>query len=92
MTAFDPIPDLKRQVGAEIARLIAERSNWDAAVWLGTDSPRITDLKRGRLDRFSLVTLLRYAAKLRRRPKLIFEDPAWPPLRARESPPSTGNR
>ena len=86
MPAIDPIPELKRQVGAEIARLIADRNNWDAAAWLGTDSPRITDLKRGKLDRFSLEKLLRYAAELRRIPKLVFEDPPWPTPPRRETP------
>lgn len=87
MSEFDPIPKLKRQVGAEIARLLADRPTGDAAVWLGTDSPRITDLKRGKLDRFSLVTLLRYVTALRRTPTLVFADRAGPPPRKRTASP-----
>jgi predicted XRE-type DNA-binding protein len=69
----DPIPDLKRQVAAEIARLIATGNAWDIAIAIGTDQPRVSDLRRGKLDRFSLETLIRYAHRLRRRVVLSFE-------------------
>jgi len=74
MPPYDPIPDLKRQVGDEIARLIADENSWQIATLIGTDQPRVSELKRGKLTRFSLETLLRYAYRLRRTPKISFED------------------
>jgi predicted XRE-type DNA-binding protein len=46
----DPVPELKRQ--------------------LGTESARISDLRHGKLERFSLETLIRFAAHLGRRVEL----------------------
>jgi hypothetical protein len=74
MPIREPIPDLKRQVGEELIRVIANWNGIDLPIWLRTDAPRINDLKRGQLDRFSLETLLHYAYLLRRTPKLVFED------------------
>jgi hypothetical protein len=88
MPIREPIPNLKRQVGEELIRVIASWNGPDLAAWLFTDAPRINDLKRGQLDRFSLETLLHYVYMLRRTPKLIFEDrerifprrlPRWEP-------------
>ena len=60
----DPIPALKRQ----LAQLIVARMNgWsqvNAAHLLGTDQPRVSDLRRGRLERFSLEQLLRFIARI----------------------------
>jgi predicted XRE-type DNA-binding protein len=38
---------------------------------LGTDPPRVSDLRRGRLERFSLETLIRFASRMRRRVELV---------------------
>jgi len=59
MPVPDPIPALKRQAGTELARLVAGWNGDDIGTYLGTDRSRIADLRRGRLDRFSLETLLR---------------------------------
>lgn len=60
----DPIPELKRQ----LARLVVERldgwSHINAAHFLGTDQPRLSDLRRGRLDRFSLEQLIRFVSRV----------------------------
>lgn len=72
MAAVDPIPELKRQVGDEIARLIATDNADDIAALIGTDRPRISELRRGKLDRFSLETLIRFAHRLRREIELRF--------------------
>jgi len=61
----DPIPELKRQLGAQIAARIASFRSSDAAVLIGTDQPRVSDLRRGKLERFSLETLIRFLARLR---------------------------
>ena len=60
----DPIPALKRQLGDELARLLARWNADDVAALIGTDRWRISDLRRGKLDRFSLETLIRYLARL----------------------------
>jgi hypothetical protein len=86
MPKREPIPELKHQVGEELIRVMASWNGPDLAVWLLTDAPRIKDLQCGRLDRFSLETLLRYAYALRRRPKLVFED------RGRVLPPARLNK
>ena len=85
MPPVDPIPELKRQAGAEVARRLGSGNAHDIAAWLGTDQPRISDLRRGKLDRFSLETLLRFVSRLDGVPNLIFEDrPRFPPrVRAR---------
>ena len=55
----DPIPALKRQAGAELARFVAGWNGDDIGACLRTDRSRIADLRHGRLERFSLETLLR---------------------------------
>jgi predicted XRE-type DNA-binding protein len=42
----------------------------DVAAFLGTDQPRISEIRRGQLERFSLVTLIRYLIRLRCRVEL----------------------
>lgn len=74
MPPADPIPDLKRQVGDEIARLIAHENVYVVACTIGTDQPRVSDLRRGKLERFSLETLIRYVDRLRRPVSLTFHD------------------
>jgi predicted XRE-type DNA-binding protein len=75
----DPIPELKRQVGLEIARAISISTAADVAELLETDAPRISELKRGKLKRFSLETLIRYAHRLARCAQISFAAPAYAP-------------
>jgi len=84
----DPIPELKRR----LARLVVERiEGWnqgDAAYWLGTDRPRVSDLRAGRLGRFSLEQLIRFASRVygrveirvewQRRHSFLFSPPRKP--------------
>ena len=67
MSRRDPIPALKHQLGAELARLLIGWNADDVGVLIGTDRPRISELRRGKLDRFSLETLIRYLARLQHR-------------------------
>jgi predicted XRE-type DNA-binding protein len=64
MKTEDPIPALKRQ----LAQLIVERvDGWSqtyAADLLGTDQPRVSDLRHGRLERFSLEQLVRFVSRI----------------------------
>ncbi len=55
----DPIPLLKEQLAAEIVAAMSGWSQWFAASFLGTDQPRMSDLRAGRLHRFSLEHLIR---------------------------------
>jgi predicted XRE-type DNA-binding protein len=66
----DPIPELKRQAAAAIVALLDQWAWQNAAALIGTDQPRVSDLRRGKLDRFSLETLIRFLARLRKRVEL----------------------
>lgn len=74
MSRTDPIPELKRLAGAQIAELLDGWNAHDAAVLLRTDQPRISDLRRGRLERFSLETLIRFLTHLGRRVDLSITE------------------
>jgi predicted XRE-type DNA-binding protein len=75
----DPIPELKRQVGLEVARAMSGSTVTDLAEFLGLDPPRISNLRRGKLTRFSLETLIRYAHRLRRCAQISFGPPVYHP-------------
>lgn len=62
--ADDPIPYLKEQLRDEIVALVGDWDQYVAARRLGTDQPRMSDLKRGRLERFSLEKLIRLLANV----------------------------
>lgn len=64
MSHVDPVPALKRQLGVELARLLSGWNNDDVAFKIGTDRWRVSDLRRGQLERFSLETLIRFLARL----------------------------
>jgi predicted XRE-type DNA-binding protein len=66
----DPIPELKRQLGAELAPLVAGWRRADIAALMGADAERVSDLRSGRLDRFSLETLIRFLTRLQHRVEL----------------------
>jgi predicted XRE-type DNA-binding protein len=62
----DPIPKLKQQ----LANSILETIDWQWAIYeglIGLDQPRISNLERGHLDRFSVQKLIRVLALLNRR-------------------------
>jgi predicted XRE-type DNA-binding protein len=83
MIRNDPIPALKQRVGAELAALLDGWNADDVAALIRTDRPRISELRRGKLDRFSLETLIRYVTRLRRRVELVIVAEASPPRRMR---------
>jgi predicted XRE-type DNA-binding protein len=60
MELDDPIPALKQQLRDQLIQLISHADQFSAAGMLATDQPRISDLQRNRLDRFSLETLIRF--------------------------------
>jgi hypothetical protein len=55
VSRVDPIPALKQEPGSELARAPGWNAD-DIAALLGTDRPRISELRRGKLDRFSVET------------------------------------
>ena len=55
----DPVPPLKILLADLIVRRIAGWTQVNAADLLNTSQPRISDLRNGRLERFSLEQLVR---------------------------------
>jgi hypothetical protein len=43
---YDPIPALKQQLARELVRFAEGRLAWNGAVLIGTDQPRISDLRK----------------------------------------------
>lgn len=70
MQRIDPIPDLKREVAAALAELLAPWGAHEAAALLGTHAQRIMEIRRGKLERYSLEMLIRYLTRLGRRVEL----------------------
>ena len=79
----DPIPALKRQLGAEIARLIKGWSPTNVYFSLRVDQPRVSELRRQKLDRFSLETLIRFVHRLHHDVDLTVTDRHIKKLRER---------
>jgi predicted XRE-type DNA-binding protein len=59
----DPIPHLKQQVAAAVVAQLQPWTQPMAAELLRTDQPRVSDLRNGKLERFSLERLIRFAAR-----------------------------
>ena len=62
----DPIPALKRRVAEEILLLVDGWTQGNAGALLRAAQPRVSELRAGRLDRYSLDRLLRFIASLGR--------------------------
>jgi hypothetical protein len=62
----DPVPELKRLLGRELQGVIAGWETPELCHMLGTTQPRVSNLRKGRLERFSLEMLVRYLARMRR--------------------------
>jgi predicted XRE-type DNA-binding protein len=70
MLRNDPIPALKQQLAAELLRLMQGWRTTELRARMRIDQPRISDLRRGRLDRFSLDRLVRLVHDLDHRVEL----------------------
>ncbi len=66
----DPIPALKRQLADEILTLADQTNMHVAARRFGIGVPRMSDLRRGRIVRFSVERLIRILATVDRRVEL----------------------
>ncbi|MEO7520673.1 MAG: XRE family transcriptional regulator, partial [Gemmatimonas sp.] len=64
MDETDPIPALKQQLRDDLVALIGEWEQSVAAGAIKTDQPRMSDLERNRLERFSLETLIRFVTRV----------------------------
>lgn len=64
MPTPDPIPPLKIEMANHVVQRLHGWSQWYAASFIQTDQPRMSDLRNGRLERFSLEQLIRFAARL----------------------------
>jgi predicted XRE-type DNA-binding protein len=62
--ARDPVPALKRQLARAILDRLEGSGQFNVASRLGVDQPRASNLFRGRLERFSLQQLVRFAARV----------------------------
>ena len=58
-----PIPALKRPVADLVAARVRGWSQAHAAYFLGTHQARVSDVRHGRRDRFSLEQLIRFASR-----------------------------
>ena len=63
----DPILALKRQLADEILEIASHTNMHVAARVFGIDVPRMSDLRRGRVARFSVERLIRILATVDRR-------------------------
>ena len=75
----NPIPALKQQLADEILLVTQEMNFWLAADLLEIDTSRLSDLRRGRVARFSLERLIRLLVLTERRVELTVIRP--PPHR-----------
>ena len=60
----DPVPALKIQLANLIVQRIAGWTQVNAADLLNTSQPRVSDLRNGRLERFSLEQLVRLVQRV----------------------------
>jgi predicted XRE-type DNA-binding protein len=59
----DPVPLLKQQLARAILDHVGRSGQVNLASRIGVDQPRASDLLGGRLERFSLQQLVRFAAR-----------------------------
>ena len=72
--ASDPIPALKEQLRSALVDALHGWSQVNAAAWIGSDQARVSDLRRGKLERLSLEQLVRWIARIDRRVELVVHD------------------
>ena len=63
----DPIPDLKRLLAEELVRVIAGWTPGQLIYRMRIDQPRVSDLRRGRLERISVERLVRWLHQMEQR-------------------------
>jgi predicted XRE-type DNA-binding protein len=63
----DPVPEIKRQLAAQLVRVLDGWSQPIAADSIEADCATVSRLRNGRLERYSVDTLLRFLANVDRR-------------------------
>jgi len=82
MLLGDPIPELKRQLAAELVRVMHGWTTTELVFRVRIDQPRISDLRRGHLERISLERLIRWLAQMNHRVDVsVYEHRQWKPRR-----------
>src|SRR5688572_5469614 len=61
----DPVPALKSQLAAELQRSIDGWETQELIYLLRVDQPRVSNLRNGRVERFSLEQLIRFLSRMR---------------------------
>jgi len=64
MRHVDPIPELKRELAAKLVRIMSSYRTTDLLANLRIDQPRVSDLRRGRLERISVARLIRWLSQM----------------------------
>lgn len=64
MPTPDPIPPLKDQLARAVVEALEGWPQGYAAAIVETDQPRVSDLRNGRLARFSLEQLIRFGSRV----------------------------
>jgi predicted XRE-type DNA-binding protein len=75
MKPADPIPTLKQHAARALVALLERRSTADAAALICVECERIPELRRGKLDRFSLERLIRFLVRAGARVELRVTPP-----------------
>ena len=57
---MDPVEQIKRQLASELVRAIDGWTPGQLIYRIDIDQPRVSDLRRGRLERISLARLIRW--------------------------------
>jgi predicted XRE-type DNA-binding protein len=70
----DPIPDIKAQLRQAVVDALVGWSQVNAAWWIGSDQGRVSDLRRNKLERFSVEQLIRFLSRVDRRVEIVVHD------------------
>jgi predicted XRE-type DNA-binding protein len=65
----DPIPELKRRLAGEFVRVMRDEqwTTTELTFHLSIDQPRVSDVRRGRLERISVERLIRWLVQIGQR-------------------------
>lgn len=66
---------MKAELHSKILRYAKNRSQSELAQMLDESQPRVSDLLRGKISKFSLETLVSYAEALHMRPEIRTQEP-----------------
>ena len=69
---------LKQDLAAPVVRLLKGWEQHSAAQRIGDEQPRVSDLRLGRLDRFSVMRLMTFLARLGQDVEIRVLPAPWP--------------